>query len=114
VDGFIVTGTQRQFKAGRRNGIYDKTAGATTIRRQHMQPRALRLLPLFALVATILSPAEAAYKSVVLADVPAVRQKPDFCGEACAEMYLRKLGRKITQDQVFNISGLDPALGRGC
>ena len=28
----------------------------------------------------------AAYKSVVIKDVPHVRQKPDFCGEACAAM----------------------------
>jgi len=55
-----------------------------------------------------------ARKVVLIRDVPHVRQKPDFCGEACAEMVLRKLGKKITQDQVFNASGLDPLLGRGC
>ncbi len=54
------------------------------------------------------------YAAVLLRDVPHVRQKPDFCGEACAEMYLRKLGAKIDQDQVFEASGLDPVLGRGC
>jgi len=47
-------------------------------------------------------------------DVPHVRQKPDFCGEACVEMYLRKIGYQVTQDDVFNMSGVDPALGRGC
>lgn len=52
--------------------------------------------------------------SVRIADVPHVQQKPDFCGEACAEMYLRKLGSRWTQDQVFDVSGLDPAQGRGC
>lgn len=46
--------------------------------------------------------------------MPHVRQKPDFCGEACAEMYLRKLGHQIDQDDVFNQSGVDPALARGC
>jgi len=46
--------------------------------------------------------------------MPHVMQKTDFCGEACAEMVLRKLGRKITQNQVFNASGLSPMLGRGC
>ena len=29
-------------------------------------------------------------------------------------MHLRKLGHKVDQDFVFNQSGLDPALGRGC
>lgn len=54
------------------------------------------------------------YRSVVIKNVPHVRQKPDFCGEACGEMYLRKLGKKIDQDAVFDQSRLDPALGRGC
>jgi len=56
----------------------------------------------------------AEYKSVLIKDVPHVRQKPDFCGEACAEMFLRKLGKKMDQDYVFNRSGADPLLGRGC
>ena len=55
-----------------------------------------------------------AYKSVLIKNVPHVRQKPDFCGEACAEMYLGKLGHKTTQDDVFNASGLDPLEARGC
>ncbi len=45
--------------------------------------------------------------------VPHVLQKNDFCGEACVEMYLKKLGHTVTQDDVFNISGVDPALARG-
>ena len=53
-------------------------------------------------------------KSVIIEDVPHVTQKPDFCGEACAEMFLQKLGHKINQDDIFNMSGLDPAQGRGC
>lgn len=52
--------------------------------------------------------------SVYIADVPHVLQKPDFCGEACVEMYLRKLGKEIDQDFVFDQSGLDPVEGRGC
>lgn len=56
----------------------------------------------------------AKYASVKIADVPHVRQEPDFCGEACAQMWLNKLGKKLDQDFVFNQSGLDPALGRGC
>ncbi len=51
---------------------------------------------------------------VLIRDVPHVKQKPDFCGEACAEMYLRKLGHAIDQDDVFEASGLDPLEGRGC
>jgi hypothetical protein len=50
---------------------------------------------------------------VLITTVPHVRQKPDFCGEACAEMWLRKLGSELTQDDVFNAAGVDPLLGRG-
>jgi len=53
-------------------------------------------------------------KAFVIDSIPHVLQKPDFCGEACVEMYLRKLGQNVTQDDVFNASGLDPQLGRGC
>jgi hypothetical protein len=60
------------------------------------------------------APTPAAYRSVLIDGVPHVRQKPDFCGEACAEMYLKRLGRRSDQDDVFNQSGLDPALARGC
>jgi hypothetical protein len=52
--------------------------------------------------------------SVLIKNVPHVEQKPDFCGEACAEMYLKKLGSALTQSDVFNLSGTDPRLGRGC
>lgn len=45
--------------------------------------------------------------------VPHVLQKRDFCGEAAAEMYLRKLGHAVDQDQVFALSGMDPARGMG-
>lgn len=55
-----------------------------------------------------------AVKSVLIAGVPHVAQKPDFCGEACAAMYLRKLGWTVGQDYVFNQSGLDPLEARGC
>ena len=54
------------------------------------------------------------YASVTIAGMPHVRQKLDFCGEACAEMVLAKLGHAIDQDDVFDQSGLDPELGRGC
>jgi hypothetical protein len=52
--------------------------------------------------------------TVQIKNVPHVLQKADFCGEACVEMYLRKLGHQITQDDIFNISGLDPIHARGC
>lgn len=51
---------------------------------------------------------------VLIRNVPHIRQKPDFCGEACAASWLRKLGVDANQDAVFDASGLDPALGRGC
>ena len=51
--------------------------------------------------------------SPLLLDVPFVQQKPDFCGEAVAEMGLRYLGRAVSQDDVFDASGVDPSLGRG-
>jgi hypothetical protein len=54
------------------------------------------------------------YANVLIKDVPHVRQKPDFCGEACAEMVLRKLGFMMDQDWVFDQSGVEPILGRGC
>ena len=53
------------------------------------------------------------YAEVLIEDVPHVRQKPDFCGEACAEMALRKLGHDIDQDQVYDRTGLDPLAARG-
>jgi hypothetical protein len=58
--------------------------------------------------------AAATYATAVIQGVPHVKQLPDFCGEACAEMWLAKLGHKIDQRAVFNASGLDPTLGRGC
>ena len=56
----------------------------------------------------------ASLQSLTIKDVPHVRQKEDFCGEACAEMYLSKLKHNITQDDVFNVSGVEPGEGRGC
>src|SRR5579871_1873097 len=51
--------------------------------------------------------------AIVLDGVPHVRQRPDFCGEACVEMAGRRLGMTFDQDDVFAMTGLDPALGRG-
>ncbi|MDF1664491.1 MAG: C39 family peptidase [Planctomycetota bacterium] len=50
---------------------------------------------------------------VVIKKVPHVEQKPDFCGEACVAMMLQKEGHKVDQDQVFNLSKVDPKLARG-
>jgi len=66
------------------------------------------------LVSAGAAPAAEKYASVKIGDVPQVRQEPDFCGEACAQMWLNKLGKNLDQNFVFNQSGLDPALGRGC
>lgn len=54
------------------------------------------------------------YADALIRGIPHVRQRDDFCGEACAEMVLRWLGKTGDQNYVFNISGLDPAEGRGC
>ena len=35
--------------------------------------------------------------SVLIPGVPHIRQKPDFCGEACVAMYLQKLGHEVVQ-----------------
>jgi hypothetical protein len=51
---------------------------------------------------------------VAIRDVPFIRQKPDFCGEACVAMAWRRLGFNADQDDVFNQSGLDPLEARGC
>jgi hypothetical protein len=53
-------------------------------------------------------------KSLLLDNIPHVHQKPDFCGEACAEMALRRLGHRYDQDAVFDRAGLSPLEGRGC
>lgn len=53
------------------------------------------------------------WKDVLLPDVPHVVQRPDFCGEACVEMALKRLGVTGDQNDVFAQTGLDPLLGRG-
>lgn len=76
----------------------------------------LRTLFICVLLSLVFVPAQArlSAQSKVLNGFPHVRQKPDFCGEACLEMVLQKMGTPWTQDDVFNISGLDPVEGRGC
>jgi hypothetical protein len=57
---------------------------------------------------------EVSYRSVAIEGVPHVLKRPDFGGEACAAMFLQKLGLPADQDYVFDQSGLDPLLARGC
>ncbi|SRR6266540_1618451 len=52
-------------------------------------------------------------RSTLIEGVPHIRQKSDFCGEACVAMALRKLGYAADQEDVFDASGLDPLLARG-
>jgi hypothetical protein len=61
----------------------------------------------------VLAAGSASYRDALIAGVPHVKQRPDFCGEACVEMALRRLGHAVSQDQVFSLTGVDPVLGRG-
>ena len=54
------------------------------------------------------------YRDALIPNVPHVKQRPDFCGEACVEMVLRRLGKRGDQNYAFNMSELDPIHGRGC
>lgn len=51
--------------------------------------------------------------SPLIIETPFVQQRPDFCGEAVGAMALQRLGLDVSQEDVFDASGLDPALGRG-
>jgi hypothetical protein len=75
---------------------------------------ALTLSVLFHAFAHASQAATAEFASVKISGVPHVKQRPDFCGEACAEMFLRKQHVPLDQDGVFDQSGVDPVLGRGC
>ncbi len=81
----------------------------------HLQ--ALRRMALFSVLWLAISGCKdetpRVYSSVVIDDVPHIKQKPDFCGEACAAMYLRKLGERMDQDYVYDRAGVNPSLGRG-
>jgi hypothetical protein len=75
-----------------------------------------RVLQLAILTAVLTSRAEDApplYPSALIPGVPHVLEKEDFCGEASAEMWLRRLGENMDQDYVFDRAGVDPAEGRG-
>lgn len=54
-----------------------------------------------------------ALSTVLIERVPHVTQKPDFCGEAVVASWLGALGQPVDQDDVFDVSGMDPARGMG-
>jgi hypothetical protein len=60
-----------------------------------------------------LAPRPGSYRTVLIEHVPHIRQKPDFCGEAVAAMALEALGKHYDQDDVFALTGMDPARGMG-
>ena len=49
-----------------------------------------------------------------LNDVPFEFNRAQFSGEACLSMCLQSLGHETDADNVFDRSGVDPTLGRGC
>lgn len=51
--------------------------------------------------------------TVRIEGMPHVRQRPDFCGEACLEMAAKRLGSRLDQNDAFAFTWLDPGLGRG-
>src|SRR5262245_62051537 len=51
--------------------------------------------------------------SLLIENVPHVRQKPDFCGEAVVASFAQAAGAEFDQDDVFDLSGMDPARGMG-
>jgi len=79
-----------------------------------MQVFLIILVVLSCVLRTISAGADGPKPTVLIEGVPHVLQKPDFCGEACAAMFLNKLGYHVDQDYVFDQSGLDPIEGRGC
>ncbi len=60
------------------------------------------------------APPAVPYSGALITGVPHVKQEPDFCGEACVAMWMTKAGHPVSQDWVFDQSGVDPALARGC
>ena len=78
-----------------------------------MHKKLLQLAILTVVITTQAQDTIPKYRSVLFQGVPHVLQKPDFCGEASAEMFLRKLGENMDQDYVFDRSGANPSEGRG-
>lgn len=80
----------------------------------HRPRPAKALAAIIATTLCLVSTARSQYDAVVITNVPHVRQKPDFCGEACVEMVLRSRKNPITQDDVFAIAAVPTIQGRGC
>ncbi|MBN2341183.1 MAG: C39 family peptidase [Deltaproteobacteria bacterium] len=53
------------------------------------------------------------YSSIVISNVPHIQQKRDFCAEACAAMYLQKLGENMDQDYIFDRAEVPATKARG-
>ena len=51
---------------------------------------------------------------VRIENVPFEMKRPDFGGEACVAMFAQSLGKALSQDMVFELSGVAPTQGRGC
>lgn len=64
-------------------------------------------------LALALAPVTATAAPVLIEGMPHVEQRPDFCGEACLSMAMKRLGHDVSQDAIFGLTGVDPALGRG-
>ena len=73
----------------------------------------MRKLPFVIAALSLAASAVAAPRFLLIKGVPHVKQKPDFCGEACAAMWLNKLGHKGDQDWVYDQAGVDPRVARG-
>ncbi len=94
-------------------GLVSRRSGALAMQR-HLFVSLAVLVPLLISVGRSRAEGPGDGRSVLIRAVPHVHQKPDFCGEACAASWLQKLGVDADQDAVFDASGLDPTLGRGC
>ena len=57
---------------------------------------------------------QAAYRSALIRDVPHVRQKPDFCGEACAAMVLDRSASRSTRTRSSTSPASTRCEARGC
>lgn len=53
------------------------------------------------------------YSTIVISNVPHIEQKRDFCAEACAAMYLQKLGENMDQDYIFDRANVPATNARG-
>ena len=53
------------------------------------------------------------YSSILIPNVPHIQQKNDFCAEACAAMYLQRLGESMDQDYIYDRAGVPATESRG-